>query len=126
MADLKEVADEATVLAMQLSLEDVLVSEPVIEYCVALVHATRSNARVHAGASPRGVEALVKLSRALAALGGRTYVTPDDVKAVAVPALTHRIVLLPELWVRGVDAADVIRDCLASVPTPPTLPPDEG
>jgi MoxR-like ATPase len=119
---LDAVVDPATVLALQASLECVVVSEPIIEYCVALVHATRSSTNVHAGASPRGVEALVKLARAKAALDRRTYVTPDDVKAVAVPALAHRIVLRPELWVRGVDSASVVIDCLASVPTPPTLP----
>ena len=115
-------ADAATLTAMQASMEDILVSEPVIEYCVSLVHATRASTQVHAGASPRGVEALVKLARARSSLEGRSYVTPDDVKAVAIPALAHRIMLLPELWVRGVDTASVVQDCLASVPTPPTLP----
>jgi MoxR-like ATPase len=122
LVELDAVVDPATVLALQASLEGVVVSEPIIEYCVALVHATRSSTNVHAGASPRGVEALVKLARAKAALDRRNYVTPDDVKAVAVPALAHRIVLRPELWVRGVDSASVVIDCLASVPTPPTLP----
>ena len=122
--ELNEIVDAATLTAMQASMEDVLVSEPVIEYCVSLVHATRASTQVHAGASPRGVEALVKLARARASLERRSYVTPDDVKAVAVPALAHRIVLLPELWVRGVDTASVVQDCLASVPTPPTLPPE--
>ncbi len=122
--ELNEIVDAATLRAMQASLEDVLVSEPVIEYCVSLVHATRASTQVHAGASPRGVEALVKLARARASLGGRSYATPDDVKAVAVSALAHRIMLLPELWVRGVDTASVVQDCLESVPTPPTLPPE--
>ncbi len=122
--ELDEIVDAVTLTAMQASMEDVLVSEPVIEYCVSLVHATRANTQVHAGASPRGVEALVKLARARASFEERSYVTPDDVKAVAVPALAHRIVLLPELWVRGVDTASVVQDCLASVPTPPTLPPE--
>jgi len=120
---LERVVDAATVLAMQAALEDVLVTEPIIGYCVALVHATRASTQVHAGASPRGVEALVKLARARAGLDGRNYVTPDDVKAVAVPALAHRIVLLPELWVRGAESASVVEECLASVPTPPTVPP---
>jgi MoxR-like ATPase len=122
---LDEVANADVILDMQQSLEDVLVATPVIEYCVDLVHATRSSPQVHAGASPRGVEALVKLSRSVAALDGRSYATPDDVKAVAVPALAHRIVLLPEQWVRGVDAVSVVEGCLSSVPTPPTLPPEE-
>ncbi len=121
--ELEPVVDEATVLALQASLEEVNVSEAIVEYCVSLVHATRSSADVHAGASPRGVEALVKLSRARAALDRRNYVTPDDVKEIAVPALAHRIVLRPELWVRGADTASVVTGCLASVPTPPTLPP---
>jgi len=122
--ELDPVVDTATMLALQASMEDVLVSESVIRYCVLLVHATRSSTQVHVGASPRGVEALVKLARSRAALEGRSYVTPDDVKAVAVPALAHRIVLLPELWVRGTDTESVVEACLASVPTPPTLPPD--
>lgn len=121
--DLDRVADAAEVLTLQASMEDVLVTESVIGYCVALVHATRASTQVHAGASPRGVEALVKLARAKAGIDGRSYVTPDDVKAVAVPALAHRIVLLPELWVRGADTASVVEECLATVPTPPTMPP---
>jgi MoxR-like ATPase len=120
--ELNEVVDAKTVLAMQASIETVLVAEPVIGYCVDLVHATRSSPQVHAGASPRGVEALVKLSRSLAALAGRSYVTPDDVKTSALPALAHRIVLLPELWVRGVEPESVIESCLSTVPAPPTLP----
>ena len=120
---LDAVADTAAVLTVQASMEDVFVSESVIEYCVSLVHATRSSPQVHAGASPRGVEALVKLARVRAGMDSRSYVSPDDVKAIAVPALAHRIMVSPELWVRGVDSSSVVEECLASVPTPPTLPP---
>ena len=119
---LDAVVDEAQVLGLQAAMEDVVVSDSIIDYCVALVHATRSGGQVHAGASPRGVEALVKLGRATAVIDGRDYVTPDDVKAIAIPALAHRIVLRPELWVRGVEASEVVREILASVPTPTTLP----
>ena len=119
---LDALVDEAQVLGLQASMEDVVVSDSIIDYCVALVHATRSGGQVHAGASPRGVEALVKLGRATAVIDGRDYVTPDDVKAIAIPALAHRIVLRPELWVRGVEASEVVREILASVPTPTTLP----
>jgi MoxR-like ATPase len=124
--ELTEVVDAQTVLAMQASIEEVMVDESVIKYCVDLVHATRSSPQVHAGASPRGVEALVKLSRSLAVLDGRGYVTPDDVKTAALPALTHRIVLRPELWVRGVEPVSVVEDCLSTVPTPTTLPRSGG
>lgn len=119
---LEPVVDEATVLGLQASMEEVVVSDPIIEYCVAIVHATRNGGQVHAGASPRGVEALVKLGRARAALRARPYVTPDDVKAIAIPALAHRIVLRPELWVRGVEADSVVAEMLDTVPTPTTLP----
>ena len=70
------------------------------------------------GASPRGSLALLKLSRCRAALAGRDFVTPDDVKAVAVPALAHRLVLRPELWIQRLAGEDVVRDVLERVPTP--------
>jgi MoxR-like ATPase len=85
---------------------------------VDLAAATRSSSRVQVGASPRGSLALLKLARSRAALAGRDFVTPDDVKDVAVPALAHRLTLRPELWVQRVRAEDVVRECLESVPTP--------
>jgi MoxR-like ATPase len=74
------------------------------------------------GASPRGGLALVQLARGQAVLSGRDYVVPDDIKAIAVPALAHRITLRPELWVRQVSADDVVAALLATVPTPRTNP----
>ncbi len=119
------IVDVGTILSLQATMETITVSDPVITYCVALVHATRSAPETQAGASPRGVDALVKASRARALLAGRDYVTPDDVKAIAQPALAHRIVMRPELWVRGVQPAIVIDHCLDSVPTPSTLPTNQ-
>ena len=110
-------ADE--LVAMQRALEHVHVSETVGRYVVDLVGATRESAKVEVGASPRGSLAVMKLARAQAALSGREYVTPDDVKAVAVPALAHRLVLRTELWVRRVRPESVIEEIVASVPTPP-------
>ena len=92
-------------------------------YIVDLVEATRRHPGVQVGASPRGSLALMKLSRARAAVAGRDFVTPEDVKSVAVPALAHRLSLRPELWVQRVRADDVIAECLASVATPPTRAP---
>ncbi|MCL4148528.1 UNVERIFIED_CONTAM: hypothetical protein GTU68_060844 [Idotea baltica] len=123
---LEPVVDQADVLGLQAAMEEVVVSDAVIEYCVALVHATRSGGQVQAGSSPRGVEALVKLGRATAVFDGRDYVTPDDVKSIAIPALAHRIVLRPELWVRGIEADSVVAEIVASVPTPTTLPDGES
>jgi MoxR-like ATPase len=85
---------------------------------VDIVASTRASQRVQVGASPRGSLALLKLSRCRAALAGRDFVTPEDVKAVAVPALAHRLMLKPELWVQRVRPEDVVRESLQTVPTP--------
>jgi MoxR-like ATPase len=116
--DLEPVVDRATLLAMQAACEEVHVSEPVGLYMVDIVAATRNAQSIQVGASPRGSLALFKLSRCRAALLGRDYVTPDDVKVVAVPALAHRLTLRPELWVQRVSAEDVVRERLDLVPTP--------
>jgi MoxR-like ATPase len=116
--ELLPVVDRNTLLAMQLACEDVFVSEAVGLYMVDVVAATRNAPSIQVGASPRGSLALLKLSRCRAALDGRDYVTPDDVKAVAVPALAHRLTLRPELWVQRISAEDVVRERLATVATP--------
>jgi MoxR-like ATPase len=118
--DLEPVVDGPTLLAMQRAVEDVYVSESVRLYLVDLVRATRESRQVQVGASPRGSLALLTLGRARAALSGRDFVTPDDVKSVAVPALAHRLTLRPELWVQKVSAEDVIEKILETVPTPPS------
>jgi len=105
-------------LAMQAALEDVFVSEALERYIVALAQATRVDHRVALGASPRGSLAVLKLARAEAALRGRDFVLPDDVKAVAVPALAHRLVLRPELWVSQTTPVQVVEALLHQVPTP--------
>ncbi len=117
--DLEPVVDGATLRAMQRSLEQVHVSEQIGLYMVDLVNATRTSTRVQVGSSPRGTLALLKLSRGRAALNGRDFVTPDDVKAVAVPALAHRLTLRPELWVQRIKGEDLVHEALDSVPTPP-------
>jgi MoxR-like ATPase len=116
--ELQPVVDGTTLLAMQHALERVHVSEQVGLYMVDLVNATRTSPRVQVGSSPRGSLALLKLSRGHAALRGRDFVTPDDVKAVAVPALAHRLTLRPELWVQRIRGDDLVREALESVPTP--------
>jgi MoxR-like ATPase len=116
--ELQPVVDRATLLEMQQAVETVHVSESIRGYCVDVVAATRESQSVAVGASPRGSLALLKLARCKAALAGRDFVLPDDVKAVAVPALAHRLVLRPELWVQRVSAEDVVREVLSAVPTP--------
>jgi MoxR-like ATPase len=118
--ELNEVIDPATLLEMQRVIEDVHVDESVGRYVVDLVSATRESASVSVGSSPRGSLALVKLARCRAALAGRDFVTPDDVKGVAVPALAHRLVLRPELWVQRRSGEDVVREILDEIRTPAT------
>ncbi|HSO01128.1 MAG TPA: MoxR family ATPase, partial [Gaiellaceae bacterium] len=116
--ELDAVLDAATLLELQDALEQVHVGEAVGGYIVDLVAATRTSGSTAVGASPRGSLAVLKLARGKAALAGRDFVTPDDVKAVAVPALAHRLMLKPELWVQRLSAEDVVRGLLESVPTP--------
>jgi MoxR-like ATPase len=115
---LEPVVDAPTLREMQAALEQVHISEPIGFYMVDLVAATRASRRLQVGASPRGTLALMKLSRARAALEGRDFVTPEDVKSIAVPALAHRLTLRPELWVQRVRGEDVVAEALDSVPTP--------
>jgi MoxR-like ATPase len=105
-------------LALQGAVEDVHVDPAVEAYMVDLVAATRGHSAVEIGASPRGSLALVKAARARAAVEGRDFVTPDDVKAVASPTLAHRILLKPDPWIRGVRTATVVTAVLAQVPVP--------
>jgi MoxR-like ATPase len=116
---LTQVVDAPALLAMQQAVERVHVSEAIGYYVIDLIAATRTNPKVQVGASPRGSLAVMKVARGRAALEGRDFVTPEDVKAVAVPALAHRLILRPELWVQRVSSDTVVAECLNAVPTPP-------
>ena len=116
--EIEAVVDGPALVEMQHSLEHVHVDESIVDYIARLVRATRENPRVLVGSSPRGGLALLKLARGRAALEGRGYVTPEDVKSVAVPALGHRLTLAPELWLQQLRGDDVVAECLEQVPTP--------
>ena len=121
---LRAVVDATMVQAMQEAIERVTVDESVGRYCVALTAATRSHPQVLMGSSPRGALALMLVARSFAVIAGRDYVTPEDVKAVAVPVLAHRITVKPELWMSNASGATVVAAVLASVPTPAALETD--
>jgi MoxR-like ATPase len=116
--EISAVVDAPTLVEMQRSLEQVYVAESIVDYIARLVRATRENPRVQVGSSPRGGLALLKLGRGRAVLDGRAYVTPEDIKAVAVPALAHRLTLAPELWLQQLRGDEVVTECLEQVPTP--------
>ena len=117
--EIKPVVTQEEVIEMQRAVEDVYISEPIIDYIVDIVEVTRRDRKsVEIGASPRGSLALMKLSRAYAAIEGRDYVIPDDVKAIAVPALSHRLILKRELWYTRVSQESVMEKLLEKVPVP--------
>lgn len=121
-APVTRVVDAPTLLAMQAGVEAVRVDPDIVKYCVDLAAATRAHGAVEVGASPRGSQALMLVARSLAVLSGRRFVTPEDVKAVAVPALAHRITLTPATWAAGVIAEDVVGEVLSRVAGPATVP----
>ncbi len=104
--------------ALRAAVETVHVDSDIENYIATLIHATRLDRRVSVGASPRGSLALLKLARANAALEGREYVIPDDVKRFAVPVLSHRLILQPEFWMSQTVNGDVIHDVLERTPVP--------
>jgi MoxR-like ATPase len=125
MADditLEPVCTREELVEMQRAVEGVHVDRSVGLYMVDLVTATRGHGQVQVGASPRGTLALLKLSRCRAVLDGRDFVSPDDVKAIAVPALGHRLTLRPEMWIRRISGDDIVREVLDAVPTPAARP----
>ena len=117
-ATVQRVVDVHDLLAMQESVEQVTVHDDVLHYVVALAAASRTHPQIAVGASPRAELDLVQLARAHALLQGRDYVIPEDVKALAVPAMAHRISLRPEMWVRRVQGTDVIEELLRRTPVP--------
>jgi MoxR-like ATPase len=116
--ELRQVATPEQLLDMRAALETIHVDRDLEGYIAALVHASRADRRVAVGASPRASLAFLKLARAYAALEGRTYIIPDDIKHFAVPVLTHRIILQPEYWMSRQITGEVISDVLSKTPVP--------
>jgi MoxR-like ATPase len=114
----QQVVDARGLLAMQESVEQVTVHDDVLQYVVSLATSSRQHPQVAVGASPRAELDLVQLARARALLLGRDYVIPEDVKALAVPTMAHRISLRPEMWVRRVQGSDVVEELLRRLPVP--------
>ena len=116
--ELQPVLGTPDILALQHAIRAIHVADPVRRYIVEIVRATRSNEDIQLGASPRGSLALHRGAQALAALRGRDFVKPDDIKELAVPILGHRLILNPEARLRGRAPATVVGNILARVPAP--------
>jgi len=115
---LQPVLDPATLLELQYSVRSVQVEESVRQYVVRVTRATREHPAVELGVSPRGTLALYRTSQALAALRGREYVIPDDIKYLSPSVLTHRIIIQPQTRLRGRTAEQVIAEIVDAVPVP--------
>ncbi|MFW5898448.1 MAG: AAA family ATPase [Candidatus Saliniplasma sp.] len=116
--EISRVIDPETLIDMQRSVENVYLDDDIKRYIVSIVQKTRNNRDVEVGSSPRGSLALMKLSMANAALQGRDFVVPDDVKFIAKEGLSHRLVLKPGPAIKGVNPKDIIDDILESIPVP--------
>ncbi len=116
--EVRPVTDLATFTALQQSVEKVELDSSVAGYIVELVRATRADTRVEVGSSPRGALALQKLARARALLLGRDFALPDDVKAFAEAGLSHRVIVKPEPWIRGVRGEAIVKTALEKTPVP--------
>lgn len=116
--ELREVATAKQTLEMREAVESVHVDADLENYIASLVHATRFDRRVAVGASPRGSLAFLKMARANAALAGRGFIIPDDIKRFATAVLGHRVILQPEYWMARTVAEDVIRDSIEKTPVP--------
>lgn len=116
--DLVPVIDAKKLVSTQQQVERVHVSAEMDSYITEIVRSTRQHSYVEIGASPRGAIALMKMGMAFAAMGGRDFVVPDDVKEVAVPVLSHRLILRPDPWLRGVKTEEVVNEVINTVPVP--------
>jgi MoxR-like ATPase len=118
LESLKRVVTVKQLLKAQELVREVMVSDELKRYIVDLMNATRGHGEIYLGASPRGSLALFRMSQAKAALSGREYVVPDDIKAMAVTALAHRLIVGSAARIREVDAREVVREILGTVPVP--------
>jgi MoxR-like ATPase len=116
--DLKTVTNSETLLDMRQAIEEVHIDSDIERYIVNLTAATRKHRQIVVGASPRAALALLKLSRAWAAMNNRDYVLPDDVKYFCRPVLIHRLILEPDLWTERRAADEIINDILRQIPVP--------
>jgi MoxR-like ATPase len=115
---LNQVLEIDTLLQLQEAIKDVYIDDLIEEYIVALVAATRNHEDIYLGASTRGTLALYRTAQARAAIQGRDFVIPDDVKELALPVLGHRLIINPAARMRNVSARGIIHEILNSVPVP--------
>lgn len=118
LADLDQVVSVEELTQAQEAVKEIYISPALKKYIVDIVQQTREHAEVYLGASPRGSLALFRTAQAKAAIAGRDYVLPDDIKALVIPTLAHRVILGPGARLRDLDAAQIVEEILRSIPVP--------
>ena len=128
MASSFQQADSLSALQVICSVDDIVNAQQetamvravpeLVSYAVAMVRATRESRAVSLGAGTRGAISLMRVGKAVAVMNGRNYVTPDDIKAVALPVLRHRVQLTPEVAISGQEVDDILRGIIEAVPAP--------
>jgi MoxR-like ATPase len=121
VANVEAVITADQLRSMQRGVESVQIDDDIALYCVDLAAATRTHGAVQVGASPRGAQGLMLVARAIAVMNGRDYVTPEDVKRIAVPVLAHRLSLTAQAWANGTDPVEIILEVAEEVPGPPAI-----
>jgi MoxR-like ATPase len=116
--NVEAILDERRIVEMQRKIREVHVSEPVLDYIVSLVEATRRDKRFRLPAGPRGSRSLYRAGKAWAAMDGRNFATPDDIKALALPVLSHRLILSQEALLEGLSAEHLLKEILDKAPAP--------
>ncbi len=116
--DILAVSSPQEIISMQAAIEEVHVESDIEEYIAQIVQNTRKHGQVEVGASPRGSLALMQLAMARAAMNGRDYVLPDDIKGMCVPALAHRIILKPDPWIKGIKTEVIVDKVVSDIPVP--------
>ncbi|MFM1932452.1 MAG: MoxR-like ATPase, regulator, partial [Bacteroidota bacterium] len=117
-SDVRSVISIPQLKAVKATIEKVFIKDELIDYISAVIHNTRNNADLFLGASPRASLSILRASKALAAMRGRGFVTPDDIKAVAIPVLNHRLILSHEREMEGITVSEVIHQILEKIEIP--------
>ena len=116
--NIQAVLDSAAIKDCRSIVENIFIKDELLDYIAAIVHETRQNGDLFLGASPRASLAIMKMAKAVAAINGRNFVTPDDIQEVAYPVLNHRIILTPEREMEGYATRDVIEEIIKKIGVP--------
>jgi MoxR-like ATPase len=118
LEDIKAVFNADEIKKIQKAVENVVVENNLVKYIASITHKTRNHGKIYLGGSPRASLSIIRSSKAIAAIRGRDFVTPEDIQFVAVHVLNHRLILTPEAEMEGVSPEDVVKEILKTLEVP--------